>query len=53
MFTSLAVVLIGVFLAIQSQTAVSTTFQLVVGVAAAVLALLDLFGVSFPVRARG
>jgi len=50
MFTSLAVILVGVFLVIQSQTPTSPTLELIVGLAAAILAILDLIGVQFPLR---
>lgn len=51
MLTSLAVVLIGIWLILQSQQPVNATLTLVFGIAVAVLALVDLLrgaGVRLP-----
>lgn len=42
MLTSLAVILIGIWLILQSQAPVQSTVTLIFGIAAAVLALVDL-----------
>ena len=51
MLTSLAVVLLGVYLIVASQQPVSSTLTLIFGLAAAILALVDLLrgaGVRVP-----
>jgi hypothetical protein len=42
--TALAVVLVGIFLIVQSQTRVTSTLELLFGIVVAILAVLDLTG---------
>ena len=46
MLTALAVVLVGIWLIMQSQQPVSSTLTLIFGIVAAALALFDLLGGS-------
>lgn len=48
MLTSLAVVLIGIWLIVQSQGPVNATITLIFGIVAAALAVADLVGVRLP-----
>lgn len=54
MLTSLAVVLVGIWLVIQSQQPVSSTLTLIFGIAVAALALIDVLrGSGYPLTRRG
>lgn len=48
--TTLGGLVLAIWLIVWSQTHVSHTFSLLMGIVAAVLFALDLFGVSFPRR---
>lgn len=50
--TTIGGLILAIWLVVWSQTSVSTTFSLIMGLIAGVCFLLDLFGVSFPATRR-
>jgi len=46
--TTIGGLILAIWLVVRSQTTVSTTFSLIMGVIAGVCFILDLFGVGFP-----